>query len=286
MLSSDARRQNLVPPAHGTDVIGTPVGGEVAVVSHHDKASQAIRVHSTQTHQFSVNGLQIQASKLSFKLSESTRGLLVLLGLSCRADDDSTVRHQSDHQPNTLNKGPVAVEGASSEKQAQGDKTQIQGGIHPAIQARIEAVKQGRLLDSFAGRALKKGAALSGVDMAHGFGLGGGLGGRGGGGLRNGGACAVSCESFSMGGPFGVVDGVGALTVPKCDRPPYTWPEQAANDDSYVLEPARLYEVRYTLRDGSTGQLSVISRSRAGALGRVQRDQGPNLRLVSARVLP
>lgn len=284
MLNSDARSQNLVPPTHVAEVIGAAMGGQVAVVGHHDQAAKAVRVNGTQAHQLSVDGLQVQAGKLGFKLSESTRGLLVLLGLSRRANDTLDHSKSSQHQaPKAQQRFGAArntSEGGTAKDEAHGTHERVHAVvkpfIHPVKDDGVSNVHRGFVSGA---RVLARRDADAAV--AHSVG-----GGGGGGGLRNGGACVLPSRLVSMGGPFGVVDGVGALTVPKCDRPPYTWPTQAANDESYVLEPARLYDVRYTLRDGSTGQLSVISRSRAGAIGRVQRDHGPNLRLVSARALP
>lgn len=59
----------------------------------------------------------------------------------------------------------------------------------------------------------------------------------------------------------------------------------AANSESFIIGRAHLFEVSYALRNGARGTMNIISRSRAGAIGRVANTYGEQLRAASARVL-
>lgn len=59
----------------------------------------------------------------------------------------------------------------------------------------------------------------------------------------------------------------------------------AANSEFFALQPARLFQVTYVLRNGHKGTLNIISRTRAGAIGRVNSTYADQVRIASARVV-
>ena len=75
------------------------------------------------------------------------------------------------------------------------------------------------------------------------------------------------------------------LTLPNCGHLPQTLELTAANREHFALQPARLFQVSYILRNGDRGVMDIISRSRSGALGRVTATYAEQVRFASARVV-
>lgn len=214
-LHSGQEAQQAPHEGHFDGMAATPVGDQVAIERDRSKAAETIGELGLKDGQFTLYADQIEAGGLGQEIGVSLLSLPMGFTFASSPDEPLNDGCGSEHCADPQRCAGVARisgcdGGATASKPYEPEKP-----IEPVVQALVQSVENDAVLDVQDGFVSGALVELAGSSDAHvlPFGMTGG-------GLRDGGICDRP-SPFSMGGPFAELNGVGAPTVAKCDRPPY-----------------------------------------------------------------
>lgn len=270
---SHASVQQALPAGHGHHVTDVACAADVAVVSNPAQGLKPFGESGLGGCKLGIQLGKLQARSTHLDGRESLSALPMHFGLASGAHGALNDGQDSEHSACHCCHFGAAAEQADHSTTATRHADGSHQGIGAVVEALVEPVDQDGVLDVEHGLVMGARVGLIGnglSDVGH-VSLTGGVGG---GGYRNGGVCDLPSRStFSMGGPFVGVGGVGASTLSECDRPPYCSDGLALRLRATVITQA-----------GERVKLNAIAPSRA-AMDDLVAKAYPDARFVSTIVV-